>query len=352
MKRKEIFIFVLTFLLVNSAFSQTYLAQVKPMGSKDWGFINIDGDIVIDVKYRKSFPFSEDGFAPVYDAKAKAYIFIDASGQKLDTEIKGFSLLSMLGFGVKGFTDGLVPIRYNKKWGYLDTEGRLKIENKFEKVTEFNGGYAVGEIRGVFYVLDQTGKEIPVNAERVDVIKHFSEGLAPMYRVDNKVGFIDTYGNVIIEPQFETVGYFSGGLAWAKTSDKLIGFIDRQGEWVIPPKFIAAKDFSPHDGLARVREGDQWGYINEYGEIMYVGNTDIIGTFFEGLCKGRQNGKVGFFNTSGEWVISPQFEAVRDFKNGYAAVKYGDKWGIINMQGEWVINPDYYAIRDMELVLY
>ena len=45
MRSKKIFILVLTFLLVNSAFSQTYLAQVKPMGSKDWGYINIDGGV-------------------------------------------------------------------------------------------------------------------------------------------------------------------------------------------------------------------------------------------------------------------------------------------------------------------
>lgn len=352
MKSKKMWIIVLGFLVIQNAISQTYVAQVKPMGSKDWGYINLDGEMVIEAKYRKSFPFSEDGFAPVYDARTKEYCFIDISGQKLSTEIKGFGLLSLLGFGVKGFEDGLAPVVHNKRWGYLGTDGNVKIELKYDKVTEFNGGFAIAESRGKFYVLDQSGEEIPVNAERVDAVKHFSEGLAPFYRVDDRAGFIDTYGNVTIEPRYETVGYFSGGLAWAKTSDNLIGFIDRQGEWVIPPQFSAAKDFSPHDGLARVRKGDRWGYVNEYGEMMYVDNTEIIGTFFEGLCKGRKNDLIGFFNTSGEWVIPPQFEAVRDFKNGYAAAKLKDKWGIINMMGEWVINPDYAGIRDMELVLY
>ncbi len=331
---------------------QTLVAQVKPLGSKEWGFINLDGEMVIGAKYRRSFPFSVDGFAPVYDARAKEYCFIDLNDQKLNTEIKGFDLLSILGFGVKGFDDGLVPVRYYKKWGYLDTEGRVKIECKYDKVTEFNGGYAAAEVRGNFVVLDQIGTEYPVNVDRVDNVKHFSEGLAPVYTVDNRAGFIDTYGNVVVEPQYESVGYFSGGFAWVKTFDKRIGFINRQGEVVIQPQFTKANDFSPHDGLARVELDGRWGYVNEYGEMMYVDDSEIIGTFYEGLCKGRKDDLVGFFDTNGEWVIPPKFQAVRDFKNGYAAAKSGDQWGLINKDGEWVLNPEYEAVRDMELVLY
>ena len=362
MKTKILLIIICSFWICQSAVAQksvvtqrnaggrTFLAQVKPMGSKLWGYINLEGDIVIEPKFSKSFPFSEDGFAPVYDPKEKEYCFIDASGNKLNTEIKDFDLLSILGFGVKGFSDGLVPVRKNKRWGFLDTGGNIRIDLKYEKVTEFNGGYAIARIRDDFFVLDQTGAEIPVDIERLDNVKHFSEGLAPFYRVDDRVGFIDEQGNIAIQAQFRTVGYFSGGLAWAKTSDKLIGFIDRAGEWVISPQFLAAKDFSPHDGLARVKQEDGWCYVNEHGEIMRLEDTDVIGTFYEGLCKGRKDDLVGFFDTNGEWVIPPQFESVRDFKNGYAAARVRDKWGLINMQGEWVIEPEYAAIRDMEMV--
>jgi hypothetical protein len=358
MKSKMLLILAVGFWICQSLFaqknvgSQTYVAQVKPLGSKYWGYINPNGEMIIAAKYSKNFPFSADGFAPVRDAKTKEYYFVDINDQKLNTEIEGFDLLSILGFGVKGFDDGLVPVRYYKKWGYLDTDGRVKIECKYDKVTEFNGGYAAAEIRGNFVVLDQTGTEYPVNLDRVDNVKHFSDGLAPVYTVDNRAGFIDTYGNVVIEPKYESVGYFSGGLAWARTFDKLIGFINRQGEWVISPQFDAAKDFSPHDGLARVEMNGRWGYVNEYGEMMYLENTEIIGTFYEGLCKGRKDGLVGFFDTNGEWVIPPKFQAVRDFKNGYAAARSGGLWGLINKEGEWVLNPDYEAVRDVELVLH
>lgn len=358
MKSKNLMILGIAFLIFQSVFaqknvgSQTLVAQVKPVGSKDWGYISPDGEMVIQAKYRKSFPFSVDGYAVVYDAGTKEYCFIDINDRKLDTEIKNFDLLSMLGFGMKGFDDGLVPVRYNKKWGYLDTEGRVKIACKYDKVTEFNSGSAAAQIRDDFFVLDQTGREYPVNLDRIDNMKHFSVGLAPVYTVDDRAGFVDGYGNVVIEPQYESVGYFSGGVAWARTFDKLIGFINRQGEWIISPQFDKAKDFSPNDGLARVELNGRWGYVNEYGEMMYVENTEIIGTFFEGLCKGRKGDLVGFFNTSGEWVIPPKFQAVRDFKNGYAAAKSGDLWGLINKEGEWVLNPEYDAIRDMERVLY
>jgi hypothetical protein len=141
MKNKGLWIIIACLWVFQSAPAQTYVAQVKPVGSKYWGYINLNGEMVIEAKYSKNFPFSADGFAPVLDARTKEYYFIDLNDQKLNTEIKGFKL-SILGFGVKGFDDGLVPVKYNKKWGYLDIQGRVKIPCKYDRATEFNGGYA------------------------------------------------------------------------------------------------------------------------------------------------------------------------------------------------------------------
>ena len=62
-------------------------------------------------------------------------------------------------------------------------------------------------------------------------------------------GYIDTTGEMMIEPGFDNVGNFSEGLAAARINFKH-GFIDRKGEWVIEPRFDWAWDFS--EGLAAV----------------------------------------------------------------------------------------------------
>src|SRR5205814_7895132 len=60
----------------------------------------------------------------------------------------------------------------------------------------------------------------------------------PLFRIkqDEKWGFIDKKGNVVINPQFEYVAPFSEGLAAIKVGYRY-GYIDKSGKIVIEPKF-------------------------------------------------------------------------------------------------------------------
>jgi predicted metalloprotease len=348
MKKKVLAVVALS-LFSAAAFSQTYLTQVKPADSKKWGYINEKGEQVIPPQFEKCHKFSKDGLAPIYDTKNRQYYFINTKGEKVATEVKDFKLIDRFGFDLEGFNDGLIPIRQGEKWGYLDTEGKLAIPAKYDHVTGFSSGHAVATLNKNFVILNTKGEESPVEGTVIDV-KEFTENLAPYRAADKRFGFIDGNGKVVVSAKFESVGYFVDGLAWAKTSDGKVGFIDKSGEWVIQPQFTTAKEFDPSTGLARIKKGDEWGYVNKSGEIINVKDTDLWSDFSEGLAEGRKGGKVGFYDAKGAWVIEPQFEGSRAFKNGYAAVKKGDKWGMIDKQGNIVIEPKYDRIMDMELV--
>ena len=341
-------IITFSFLLNFTAFSQNLITQVKPMGKKEWGYINSKGEMVIDAKYRKCYKFSSEGLAPIYEGKK--WFFIKTNGEQLSTEASKFSVAEgFFGAGLQGFSDGLVMVRVDKKMGYLDTEGKVAIDFKYEKATSFDGGYATVKKGGDFYVINKNGEETKIEVSGIDDVKQFSEGLAPFYTDDKSSGFINPDGTVAIKAQFATVGYFVDGLAWAKTTDKKVGYIDKTGEWVIKPSFLAAKDFDPVSGMARVKNETSWGYVNKNGEPLNI-TTETYGDFYEGLAKGRVDGKFGFYNASGDWVIKPQFDGARDFKNGYAAAKKGETWGFIDKTGEWVVDPKYAAVKDLELV--
>lgn len=332
-----------------SAFSQRYLVQVKPVDSKKWGYANEKGELVISPQFEKCHKFSADGLAPIYDTKNRQYYFINAQGEKVATEVTDFKLIDRFGFDLEGFNDGLIPIRQGDKWGYMNAQGKVAIPAKFDKVTGFAGGHAVGTINKTAYILDTQGKESALEAGVVEV-REFSEGLAPYRSADKKFGFVDGSGKVTIKSQFESVGYFSDGLAWAKTSDGKVGYINKTGEWAIKPQFTAGKDFDASTGLARVKTGDSWGYVTKQGEALNVSDTEEWGDFSDGLAEGRKGGKSGFFDANGKWVIEPQFDGTRKFKNGYAAAKKGDKWGMIDKQGKWVIDAQYDRVMDLELV--
>ncbi|MDB5257857.1 MAG: repeat-containing protein [Chitinophagaceae bacterium] len=349
MKIKFLFSLALFAFLSCAVTAQTYLTQVKPAGNKSWGYANSKGELVIPAQYAKCYKFSSEGLAPIYDTEKRQYYFINTKGETLTTEISGFKLMDGFGADLSGFNSGLAPVKIGEKWGYMNAQGKLAIQAKYDKVSDFNEGYATAISGGKHLVLDTKGTEIPVPAEVVE-LKEFSGKYAPFRAADKKFGFVGTDGKVAVPAQYESVGYFSGGLAWAKDAERKLGYINSKGEWVIKPQFTGGKEFDSESGFARIKEGEQWAYVSKTGEILRVTDTQTYGDFCNGLAEGKKDEKVGFFNTKGVWVIAPQFEGVRDFKNGFAAAKLNGKWGFIDTKGNWVVQPQFDGIKDLELI--
>lgn len=92
---------------------------------------------------------------------------------------------------------------------------------------------------------------------------YFSEGLATFYK-NEKFGYIDESGNIVIEPQYKKAWYFSEGLAWVEIEGKY-GYIDKSGKVVIDAQYDEAKNFK--DGSAKVQVNGQWKTIDKKGNI-------------------------------------------------------------------------------------
>jgi hypothetical protein len=84
---------------------------------------------------------------------------------------------------------------------------------------------------------------------------------------------MDQAGRIIIQPQFEKVRNFSDGLAAVRKGEHW-SYIDKKGKVVIIGRFNDAKDFK--GGLALVHEGGRYGRANDgpaywmEGEWIYV----------------------------------------------------------------------------------
>lgn len=328
--------------------SQILPIHVKPMGSKTWKYTNIKGEISINCDYPVSYPFSPVGFAVVAYPRKNMYILINSKGEEIKTQITKFYLKDIFGYKANGFSDGLITVREDKKWGCLDTLGCIAIPLKYDELSVFSNGYGIGKIKEELFVVSSRGKETLIKNRDIDVIKQFRENLAPFVSNNGLVGFLDTTGVIAIPANFMSAGYFCNGMAWVKNTKGMFGYINNVGEWVIQPVFIGAKDFDKESGMALVKKGEEWLFINEKGETFSFGISDITDDFHEGLARGKKGYYFGFYNNKGEWIIQPQFEGLRDFKNGYAAAKANNLWGIIDKSGNWVIKPTFAAIKDVE----
>jgi hypothetical protein len=166
---------------------------------------------------------------------------------------------------------------------------------------------------------------------------------------DNKIGYIDKTGKVIIPPEFDK-GYlnegnmkaaeFSDGLALANLKGKF-GYIDKTGVFVIKPTYVTAWPFA--EGLAPVRVPDgRTAYIDKTGKIVIKALSTMGGDpFSEGLAGvyigESSKGKWGFIDKSGKMIIEPHIDAAGPFAEGLASVRIGDKYGFIDREGNFPI---------------
>lgn len=338
------------FLLGPLSNAQEYLIKIKPVDSRFWKYANLKGEIIIDCEYPKTYPFSVEGYAVEYYPKGNNYVIIDTKGHELNTEIKGFLLKDIGGYGAKGFSDGFIAVMIDKKWGYMDTQGKLAVPLKYDYISEFSNGYGIARLNDRFYVVDKHGYEKLVDDPGALDVRHFADSLAPFKSANELWGFINTQGKTVINPAYAAVGYFENGIAWARDARSLIGLINTKGEWILSPEYNDIKPFDPESGLARVKKGENVGYINISGEMITFTLSEVVDDFHEGLARGRKGVFFGFYDSTGTWVIEPRFESILDFKNGYAGAKSGGLWGLIDKKGNWIIQPVFLGIDDVTIV--
>jgi hypothetical protein len=192
------------------------------------------------------------------------------------------------------FSYGLASVRFYDtingcyKYGYINKEGAFVIKPQYSEAYPFSEGIAFvredegRNIRGsdnVFryvkakgYLINKEGKRI--NDFQFDEVGGFSEGLACV-RIDDEYGYIDTRGDLVIEPQFDVARDFSEGLAavgvgGGYNSNSIEGYINSNGKFVINPQFNSAYPFI--NGLAQVVIDKEIGcricYINKNGNVV------------------------------------------------------------------------------------
>ena len=173
----------------------------------------------------------------------------------------------------------LLPMERDGLWGYVNEGGRFVIEPTYLMAMDFTEG-------GIAAVVDEEGW-VYINQRGEHLIRpfifdngpdYFHEGLARFIK-NNKAGFFDIHGIVVIEPAFDFASPFSEGFAVVcmgcrrrevgehfTVEGGRYGFIDRTGSIVIPIVYDFADIFS--DGKARVQLNNKWFYINSSGDTV------------------------------------------------------------------------------------
>jgi hypothetical protein len=263
---------------------------------------------------------------------------------------------------VYNFNDGLVAMAQNRKYGFLDTNGRIVVQFKYDKVESFRNGIAkfwlgwqnVGYINStgkeiihpnfaamdqanlrryydkfiiglkdsVQHVFDYSGKEIYIL--NYETIREFDENKKSfIVSKSNKYGILDSNFRLKIPIKYESLEMIFPDRIAAREQGKIV-FIDYKGKEHSNFKYDLIEPFqidnlNPYeDGLAKVVIKRKKGLINSYGEIIVPIVYDEIEDFSHSLAVVKRNGKYGFVNFRGKEIIPPIYNNANSY-NGYSA---------------------------------
>jgi serine/threonine protein kinase len=266
---------------------------------------------------------------------------------------------------VDEFNDGLAAVYINGLYGYINENGKVAIEPKFQKAQDFIDGRAVVVSNNKYGYVDRNGKIIwPPDLEYA---RDFSNGFAAVNK-KGLWGFIDTTGKLTTPYEYDQVGdYYGDHVVVAKNG--YYGVIDKSNKLVIPLQYdfasyiamnenrfflsknkkisignndgkIISKEYDDikyltGSGYMIVRNGNKFGYINNDGkEVIPTEYEEVTAETTHDRFLVKQNNKYGFLNNENKKVTEFIYDTCSGFSNDYAAVNKNGKWGFINKSGK------------------
>ena len=261
-----------------------------------------------------------------------------------------------------------LPFKTDDKdaWGLLGKDGKPLFKDEFdgEISPSINGVFAVETKNGISLYRTSEKPELIKGCENLKAVGMMNEGLIPIVRKGQRIEYVDKDGKTkfVLNPyknkEIVFASIFIDGLAVIETDDEKYGFINAKGKVVIEPKYSYVSVFN--EGLCLVQriEKDKdtlMVIINKDGKEIKKLPKDISieSTVFE---EGKLYAKIGtgenrrcaFFDTKGEIMrkLPKKVKWVSDYQGDYYIYsdEEGNK-GVNNMKDETVIRAKYESME-------
>lgn len=154
--------------------------------------------------------------------------------------------------------EGFRGIKRNGKYGFIDTDGRLRIANRYEGIGDFHQGLAAVRILGKWGFVNGQDK-IVINPS-YDWVSPFIDNLAVVKK--GKIGLVDKVGNVVLDTRYDSIQKLATG-NFLLYNNQLLGLASMNGEVLIDPRFDAVTDLG--NGQVIVARDKKFGLLTEKG---------------------------------------------------------------------------------------
>jgi hypothetical protein len=156
-------------------------------------------------------------------------------------------------------SDGLMRVKVDNRYGFVDFDGKLRIAHRYDKAGDFKEGLAPIQLRGKWGFINKD-EEIAIQP-LYDSVTDFENGLAKVEK-EGLYGLITVNGTLIESIRFEWIEKLETG-HFLISEQGLSGLLDERGEIIILPKYDKIIDLDS-DRLIVSKEG-KYGIIGISG---------------------------------------------------------------------------------------
>ncbi len=280
------------------------LALVQMMGLEGkWGYIDKTGKIVIKPIYQSATPFG-DGLAWVTKENSPPMAITKDGSLKFKFpsayQVHVFSE-RLAGYYVEGDGPG--------RFGFVDVNGEIAIKPQFVSGQSFHSGLCAVEGKNKKWgYIDPTGKNI--TGFRFDLADDFVGDLA-MVMVNGKAGIINKSGAYLISPKYDKIILLKNRFLF--TENNKTGWCDLKGNIIVNAEFdeVGASDNSD---IMTVMMSGKWGLADHEGKILVNPQFDGCTSFIGKVAFVKSGGKLGMIDQKGSYILQPKegFEPADD----------------------------------------
>lgn len=296
-------------------------------------------------------------------------------------------------------------IRGELKYGFINTKGKLVIPCIYDEVEDFSENRTLVNQDGIWSVINKSGKTLIDDSVIITEIHNgnggydieppaFHNGLM-LTRRDNKFGYVNASGKIVISCQYAIALDFSDGVAMVakekkETAKQEVGegksvidslynslpgedpqeyvyeIIDKKGKVIKVLDGRIKPDMSDNfsDGMFPVYDGRKKGFINKHGKIIVQPQYDGSGTFnysdgvvitqIRGERSDNKDGYMRLIDTKGKTVSEIPFcndqgcmyDSKGAYHEGLLAIKIKGFWGYMDKQGKMVIPAQFRTAQN------
>jgi len=276
----------------------------------------------------------------------------------------------------------LFPIKKDKKWGLINTDGKIVVEPIYQAIGEFEHfGYAVMQREGGVGLIDQSTNEVirpryedikvldedlvavmdagqwmVINFQEKVVLEkgytrvHVWEGEYLAFLKDNKWGLALKDGSIITEPAYEGLKLLENGY-FETTIEDGKGLLSPQGVVLIPPKYKEVKIM--HDNLFLYKDNRRWGGVDGKGNSVFGASFDSFQKINDQFVILVSKNLKFLYSDKAQRVISKdEYSNFYNFDDTQILTKKQRRLGLIRDDGTQVLEAKYHEIHAYAKDLY